>query len=79
MGRQMESFKVTASLSSHNSEQDDIDEALWEDLCEKIKALAADPKYAGIGAPVIVTGKMREPSLTAGQLVWANAGPAKYR
>lgn len=48
MGRTHEEFKVTASLSSHNSEQDDIDDALWRDLCEKIKALAKDPKYAGI-------------------------------
>lgn len=31
MGRRQESITITAQLSSHNDEQDDIDEARWED------------------------------------------------
>lgn len=48
MGR--ETFDITTSvrLSRHNSDQDDIDDALAHDLAQRIKAIAEEPKYADI-------------------------------
>lgn len=48
MGRDGVSFTIYASLSNHNSEQDVIDEALWDELCAKIQKIAAQKKYEGI-------------------------------
>lgn len=52
MGREMTSLRITATLSSHNSEQDDITEALWEDLRARVDEITRDPKYASIGPMV---------------------------
>lgn len=48
MGREMVGIKVYATLSSHNSEQDDLDQALWDDLTSRIKAMCGEPKYDDI-------------------------------
>jgi hypothetical protein len=48
MGRRTENITVTVQLSDHNSEQDEIDEALARDLAQRIKAIAEEPQYADI-------------------------------
>lgn len=52
MGRRQESITITAQLSSHNDEQDDIDEARWNELCGRIQALLEDERYEDI-SPMI--------------------------
>lgn len=39
---------ITARVSRHNSEQDASDDSLWADLVKAVRAVVADPKYAGI-------------------------------
>jgi hypothetical protein len=48
MGYNTASYEVRVRLSSHNDERDKRDEALWEELCQRIADLAADPRYAAI-------------------------------
>lgn len=48
MGRDSREAKIAASVSDHNSEQDDIDEKLWEELLEEIRAVVRQPKYEPI-------------------------------
>jgi hypothetical protein len=48
MGRQWEDFKISASLSRHNSEQDIIDNSLWEELQERIKLIVMEHRYEPI-------------------------------
>jgi hypothetical protein len=48
MGWSYEAFSISAHLSSHNSEQDDIHEALWADLCRRIEELINEEKYKPI-------------------------------
>ena len=52
MGRKGVELSVIATLSDHNDERDVADEASWEDLAERVKALVAEPKYAEISAMV---------------------------
>lgn len=48
MGRQWVEFKVCAGLSRHNSEQDDIDNELWEELQERIRLIVKEHRYEPI-------------------------------
>lgn len=48
MGRMQEVLRAYASLSNHNSDQDDADEEAWLDFVRKVRALAAEPKYDAI-------------------------------
>ena len=48
MGREMISLKVFATLSSHNSDEDVRDQALWDDLQKRIEELCAEPRYRPI-------------------------------
>ena len=50
MGRNREEIRVTVSLSSHNSEQDRIDEDRWEGLKDRIRVLCDE--YSDIQADV---------------------------
>lgn len=53
MGYTAISMLVTANLSAHNSQQDDDDQALWDDLASRVRALADEAKYKPICAMVI--------------------------
>lgn len=48
MGRDLKHVEVSATLSNHNSEQDDIDLALWADFKQRIQEIVDDDKYAPI-------------------------------
>lgn len=48
MGRSLEEYRILASLSSHNSEQDEIDEQLWEEVKRRIREIIEDPRYESI-------------------------------
>jgi hypothetical protein len=48
MGWEGRALTITAALSNHNSEQDVIDEQLWEDLKRRIEALLSEEKYKPI-------------------------------
>lgn len=49
MGRgSIEVLTVVASVSRHNSEQDDVDDALVEDLRTRLEAIAHEDKYESI-------------------------------
>lgn len=42
MGRDIRKFTLEASVSRHNSPQDAIDDALWDDLVVSIRRLIGD-------------------------------------
>jgi hypothetical protein len=48
MGWNTVGLRVSGSVSSHNSERDDQDEALWTELHDRIVELCADTKYEQI-------------------------------
>jgi hypothetical protein len=48
MGFELVTFKVYAKVSRHNSEDDDIDDALWEGLFQRVQAICQDPIYESI-------------------------------
>jgi hypothetical protein len=53
VGRTCEEFKVSAMLSRHNSEQDRIDDALWEELQARVRAICQEHRYASIAADIV--------------------------
>lgn len=48
MGRDQREVRVVVTVSAHNSEQDRIDQALFDELAAEVKRLAEQPKYADI-------------------------------
>jgi hypothetical protein len=48
MGYNRQEFTVTAVTSSHNSPRDDEDEALWNELVERVRQIVEDKKYERI-------------------------------
>jgi hypothetical protein len=53
MGRKQERLTVAAHVSRHNSEQDDIDDKLWEELSNDILEVTKNPKYESINAMIL--------------------------
>lgn len=49
MGRECVEFRVVATISKHNSEQDLIDDMLWEELQGRINAICMEHRYESIG------------------------------
>ena len=56
MGRYQATITVSTSLSRHNSEQDEKDDAAFEALTAKIAELCADPQFEDISAQVMDAG-----------------------
>jgi hypothetical protein len=52
MGRNMVELTVTARLSSHNSEQDDIDLRAWERFAALVRELADREEFKDISLDV---------------------------
>lgn len=52
MGRNQVTLTVTAALSSHNSEQDDIDQQRWERFVRQVRDIAERPEYDDINIMV---------------------------
>jgi hypothetical protein len=52
MGRDRRTATIYASVSRHNSEQDDIDDALWDELIDAVRDLISDPRYDSISPDV---------------------------
>lgn len=50
MGRDSRQATIAASVSDCNSEQDDIDEKLWEELLAEVRRIVRQPKYEPIRA-----------------------------
>lgn len=48
MGRDLVVLEVSATVSRHNSPQDEEDDQAWDDLKDKIIALTKEPKYQNI-------------------------------
>jgi len=48
MSRQQEEIRVVVTLSDHNSERDETDRQLLNELAAEIRAVAEQPKYADI-------------------------------
>lgn len=48
MGRELKTLTVNATVSRHNSTEDDRDDALWDELCERIEALVDEARYLPI-------------------------------
>jgi hypothetical protein len=53
MGRQHVELKVTAAVSRHNSEKDEIDDTLWRLLELEIQKLIGQDKYKSIRPEVV--------------------------
>jgi hypothetical protein len=52
MGRKTVKLEAYASLSNHNSDQDDIDEHRWQEFCADVRELASRPEYADLNLMV---------------------------
>jgi hypothetical protein len=52
MGRKTAEMHVYASISNHNDEQDDLDEAAWKKFAAEVRKLAQQPEYADINIDV---------------------------
>lgn len=48
MGYDIVDYRITASVSRHNSDQDEEHDALWEEVKKRIQEIIDDPKYAPI-------------------------------
>lgn len=48
MGREQASFTVYATVARHNSEQDRIDDDLWEELQRRVRAICREHRYESI-------------------------------
>lgn len=48
MGYDQKRILITARVSRHNSEQDQIDDGLFDELANRIRQIAAEPQYEGI-------------------------------
>jgi hypothetical protein len=55
MGSERAQMSITALLSRHNSDRDIEDNRLWAELVGRVKAIAADPRYAEIMVDVFNT------------------------
>lgn len=52
MGRKMVELTVTAALSNHNSEQDEVDGRAWERFATEVRTLAEREEFADISLTV---------------------------
>lgn len=52
MGYSTVGLQVSGSVSRHNSERDKQDDALWEELHDRIVALCSDPRYEQVSPMV---------------------------
>lgn len=48
MGWTYVKFQMRGHVSSHNSEQDDIDHDLWEEFTDRIRAIAKEHRYESL-------------------------------
>jgi hypothetical protein len=48
MGRDCVEFRVTATVSRHNSDRDREDDALWEELRERVRMICMEHRYESI-------------------------------
>jgi hypothetical protein len=48
MGRDTRTATIHATVSRHNSGQDDIDDALWDKLLAEVRAIVNKPEYEPI-------------------------------
>lgn len=53
MGREGKAVTVIATVSRHNSEQDEEHDLLWDQLVSAIKGVVAHPAYEAINAVVV--------------------------
>lgn len=51
MGRQQVRLEVVASVSRHNDPRDEMDDAQWDELRERVEALAEE--YSSLGAVIV--------------------------
>lgn len=52
MGRKTVELGISASLSNHNDEQDDLDRQRWEEFTAAVRELAKRPEYEEIDISV---------------------------
>ncbi len=48
MGMKQVKVTITGSLSSHNSDQDEVDRRAWGSFVAEVRALADRPEYAAV-------------------------------
>lgn len=53
MGTQAVKFQVIGIVSRHNSKQDEIDNALWKELHDRVEEIVREQKYQGIYADIV--------------------------
>lgn len=49
-------LEIVATLTRNNTRDDEIDNLLYKEMVERIRAIVADPRYAGLHPDVISTG-----------------------
>jgi hypothetical protein len=72
MGRERVELLVTASLSDHNSEQDETDRRLWAQLGREVLAIAERPEYEHL--LILVEGTEDEVPLRVNDVVRIDRG-----
>lgn len=45
MGWERKTIEISGSVSRHNSERDDRDDALWAELTGRLRMIVDDPRY----------------------------------
>lgn len=45
MGWERVTMTATGQVSRHNGDQDRLDDAAWEEFCERVRAIAAEHRY----------------------------------
>lgn len=48
MAWDMVRMEVHGHTSAHNSDQDEVDDSLWEEFARRVEAIAAEHRYASL-------------------------------
>lgn len=51
------SLEVSASVSSHNSKQDEEDDAAWDEFCQRVRGIAKEERYQDLNLYVSWSGR----------------------
>lgn len=50
-------MEAIGRVSSHNSDQDRIDDEAWDEFCDRVKAIAREHRYESLGIDVSWCGR----------------------
>lgn len=57
MGWTQVKLEVVGRVSSHNSDQDRLDDSAWEEFCDRVQMIAREHRYADLGLDAWSSGR----------------------